>query len=68
MQFLTAATRAAIPRFDHPRDMSHDESVLEDVRLAILSGTFIEGVIDVDDEDMPLAGRITLIAEPETPQ
>lgn len=60
--------RATIPRFDRAPGLTHDEALLEDVRLAILSGTYIEDT--PDDEDLPVVGRLQCFThpEPETPQ
>lgn len=58
--------RAFTPRFDRPPGLSHDEALLEDVRLSILAGTYISD--DIDDEDLPVAGRIERIAHTETLQ
>lgn len=66
MHFLPRETRAHIPRFDHGPGLSHDEAMLEDIRITILSGTYIDDTID--DEDLPLPGRIAMITEHETPQ
>lgn len=66
MQLIDARSpRAAVHRIDHRPGLSYEEALLEDVRIAILSGNFVD---DIVDEDLPVAGRLQLIAEPETPQ
>lgn len=63
---LFASLGARPTRFNHPPGLSSEEALLEDVRISILSGTFVDEIVD---EDLPLAGRIQLIQdEPETPQ